>query len=158
MERKNDIIQDSYYLINLFHEDEKDVTQLHIQKLMFLFEAYYMNAMNTDKLYDCGYKAWAFGPVAPRLYKRYKNCGKDDIQLTEDEIKWGNEITDEKKELMKKLYNTFKDFSAMELVAFTHSIGSPWYEVWNTNKYGDIPKSKMKDWLNQFVEQREKAK
>ena len=43
MERENYIIQDSYYLINLFHKDRKVVTQLHVQKLMFLFEAYYMN-------------------------------------------------------------------------------------------------------------------
>ena len=85
MERENDIIQDSYYLINLFHEDGQEVTQLHVQKLMFLFEAYYMNAMDKDKLYECGYKAWNFGPVAPKLYKRYKNCGKDDIILTKEE-------------------------------------------------------------------------
>ena len=32
MERENDIIQDSYYLINLFHEDGQEVTQLHVQK------------------------------------------------------------------------------------------------------------------------------
>ena len=57
MERENDIIQDSYYLINLFHEDGQEVTQLHVQKLMFLFEAYYMNAMDKDKLYECGYKS-----------------------------------------------------------------------------------------------------
>ena len=85
MERENDIIQDSYYLINLFHKDNKVITQLHVQKLMFLFEAYYMNVTNENKLYDCGYKAWNFGPVAPRLYKRYKNYGKDDIQLSKED-------------------------------------------------------------------------
>ena len=41
---------------------------------MFIFEAYYMNVKDTSSLYECGYKAWNFGPVAPRLYKRYKNC------------------------------------------------------------------------------------
>lgn len=151
MERKNDIIQDSYYLINLFHNDNKKVTQLHIQKLMFLFEAYYMNVTNEDKLYECGYKAWNFGPVAPRLYKRYKNYGKDDIRLTKEEEEEGNQIFEQKKNLMKELYNTFKDFSAMELVSFTHANGSPWKEVWENNPYGDISKESMKEWFSQYV-------
>ena len=151
MERENNIIQDSYYLINLFHNDNKAITQLHVQKLMFLFEAYYMNVTNEDKLYDCGYKAWNFGPVAPRLYKRYKNYGKDDIRLTKEEEQKGNQISEQKKNLMQELYNTFKDFSAMELVSFTHAKGSPWKEVWENNPYGDISKESMKEWFSQYV-------
>ncbi len=151
MERKNDIIKDSYYLINLFHKENKRITQLHIQKLMFLFESYYMCVTNENKLYECGYKAWNFGPVAPRLYKRYKDYGKDDIRITKEEEEEGNKMSGPKKNLMKELYNTFKDFSAMELVSFTHAKGSPWKEVWENNPYGDISKESMKDWFSQYV-------
>ena len=152
MERENDIIQDSYYLINLFHRDKgRKVTQLHVQKLMFLFEAFYMNATGENELYKCGYKAWNFGPVAPKLYKRYKNYGKDDIQLTIDEIEKGDSISKNKKELMNKLYETFKSFSAMDLVSFTHAKGSPWREVWENEPYGDISKESMKTWFSQYV-------
>ena len=35
MERENDIVKDAYYLVSLFKKDNKSVTQLHIQKLMF---------------------------------------------------------------------------------------------------------------------------
>lgn len=153
MERKDDIIQDSYYLINLYHRDGKFVTQLHVQKLMFIFEAYYMNVKDTNSLYECGYKAWNFGPVAPKLYKRYKNCGKEDIKLTDEEIKIGDEISDEKKKMMENIYDTFKDFSAMELVSFTHSKESPWRKVWESNQYGDISKQDMKDWFRRYLEE-----
>ena len=64
-------------------------------------------------LYDCGYKAWNFGPVAPRLYKRYKNYGKDDIQLSKENEEASNQIPGRKKQIMEKLYETFKDFSAI---------------------------------------------
>ena len=151
MERKNNIIQDSYYLINLFHKDGKVITQLYVQKLMFIFEAYYMNVTNENKLYDCKFKAWNFGPVAPRLYKRYKNYGKDDIRLSKEEEEAGNQISEQKKQIMKELYKTFKDFSAMELVSFTHAEGSPWKEVWDSNPYGDISKESMKEWFSQYV-------
>ena len=152
MERKNDIIIDSYYLIELFHKNGKKITQLHVQKLMFIFEAFYMNMAEIDSLYECGYKAWNFGPVAPKLYKRYKNCGKNDIILTEEEIKLGEGITDEKKKALETLFNIFKDFSAMQLVAFTHSANSPWKKVWDSNQYGDISKLDMKEWFKKYIE------
>ena len=77
--------------------------------------------------------------------------GEDDIQLTIDEIEKGDSISENKKELMNKLYETFKSFSAMDLVSFTHAKGSPWREVWENEPYGDISKESMKTWFSQYV-------
>lgn len=87
MERVNNIVKDAYYLVNLFKENGKAVTQLHIQKLMFLVEAFYMCVMDKPYLYECEYKAWNFGPVAIPLYKRFKAYGKDEIVLNDEEKK-----------------------------------------------------------------------
>lgn len=148
---KNDIVQDAYYLISLFEESNKMPTQLHIQKLMFLFEAYYMNIENTDKLYDCNYQAWNFGPVAIPLYKEFKIYGKNGIKITEEEREWGKQISEEKKRLMKELYDAFKEFSAMQLVNFTHAEGSPWKKAWDMKTYSEIPKKDIKEWFSQYV-------
>lgn len=148
---KNDIVQDAYYLISLFEKANKTPTQLHIQKLMFLFEAYYMNIENTDKLYDCNYQAWNFGPVAIPLYKEFKIYGKNGIKITEEEREWGNQISEEKKRLMKELYDAFKEFSAMQLVNFTHAEGSPWKKAWDIKTYSEIPKKDIKEWFSQYV-------
>ena len=53
---ENNIIYDAYYLISLFNKDNKSVTQLQIQKIMYFFEAYYM-AINPDveQLYLCNF-------------------------------------------------------------------------------------------------------
>ncbi len=150
-EIKNNIVYDAFYLVNLFTNSGRPVTQLHIQKLMYLFEAYYMNAKNTDKLYDCDYQAWIFGPVATPLYKNFKKYGKQPIELTEEEKKLGNSIDSEKKELLNQLFETFKDFKAMQLVNFTHAHGSPWYIAWNEKKYSIIPKKDIKDWFKKYV-------
>ena len=48
--RKNDIIKDAYYLITKFNNDGRDITNLQVQKLMYFFEAYYMNVYNVDKV------------------------------------------------------------------------------------------------------------
>lgn len=150
-ERKNDIIKDAYYLVTLFQKNNKPVTQLHVQKLMFLFEAFYMNVTGEPFLYECEYKAWNFGPVATQLYKVFKIYGKDNINLTQKQIDDGNSIPEEKKELLEKLYEAFKDFSAIQLVNFTHAEGSPWKEAWDNEKYSVISKEKMKMWFSRYV-------
>lgn len=161
MEKKefeNNIVYDSYYLVNLFkHDNDKNITQLQVQKLMYFFEAYYMNVKNVDSLYECPFKAWAFGPVAIPLYTRYKNLGDSKIVLTENEEKIGNSIKEEKKEMLQNIYEVFgKNLDAMQLVSYTHMIGSPWHKKWNENRkrviYGDesnIDKKETKKWFKE---------
>ncbi|MCI8760406.1 MAG: DUF4065 domain-containing protein [Clostridia bacterium] len=153
MEKEKDIINDAYYLVNIFKEKKQLVTQLHIQKLMFLFEAYYMNVKNAPCLYECDFKAWNFGPVAPQLYNKFKKYGANQIELTQEQIEEGNNISNEKKELMEQLYEAFKDFSARDLVNFTHAEGSPWKEAWDEKEYSVISKEKMKNWFSKYVKE-----
>lgn len=148
---ENDIIKDAYYLVGLYKKDNKPVTQLHIQKLMFLFEAYYMNVTNKPYLYQCEFKAWNFGPVATKLYNKFKVYGRNNIVLTQEQIEEGNSIPEEIKELLQKLYDAFKDYTAMQLVNFTHAEGSPWKEAWEKEEYSVISKEKMKEWFSKYV-------
>ena len=153
---ENNIVFDSYYLINLFTKDNREVTQLQIQKLMYFFEAYYMNVKNTDKLYECNFNAWMFGPVAIPLYKEYKNFGEFPINLTEEKIEIGKQIDKIKKELLDELYKVFGKLNANELVSLTHRVNSPWYNKWNENNqrvvYGEasyIDKKETKKWFRE---------
>lgn len=161
-ERKHDIVKDSYYLISKFLDDGKNITNLHVQKLMYFFEAYYMNVYDERKVYDCNFCAWAFGPVAIPLYKKFKRFGNDCIELTEEEKAEGNSIDAESKSLLDSIYNAFKDVPAMRLVEFTHMQNSPWTEVWERNGkkvgYGDntyIDKEKSKIWFRKTFEKHE---
>lgn len=154
-ERENDIVKDAYYLVNVFKRHGNPVTQIHVQKLMFLFEAYYMNMKNVNSLYECEFKAWNFGPVAIPLYKKFKIYGKSDINLTSEEVEAGDSVTADKKKLIEDLYDAFKGFSAMQLVQFTHAKGSPWKEAWDNEQYSVISKEKMKKWFEPYVKKEE---
>lgn len=155
MERENDIVKDAYYLVNVFRRHGNPVTQIHIQKLMFLFEAYYMNMKDVSFLYECEFKAWNFGPVAIPLYKKFKVYGKNEINLTPEEVEEGNKISEDKKKLIEDLYDAFKDFTAMQLVQFTHAEGSPWKKAWDNEPYSVISKERMKEWFKPYVEKEE---
>lgn len=152
---ENNIIYDAYYLISLFNEDKNPVTQLQIQKIMYFFEAYYM-AINTDEeqLYQCNFNAWAFGPVSIPLYKEFKKYGENPIILSEKEKELGNSISNNKKRMIKYIYEVFGKLSAMKLVELTHREDSPWYSTWIKNGskvvYGEksyIDKIETRDWF-----------
>lgn len=151
---ENDIIKDSYYLIKLFNDDKKSITPLHIQKLMYLFEGYYMNVKDTNKLYECDYQAWNFGPVAIPLYKNFKKYGRNNIILNAEQLEIANNVCEEKKKLLEKIYKAFGEFSAMDLVKFTHVDGSPWKEAWDYQEYSIINKEKLKEWFSKYVQKK----
>lgn len=154
MQTENNIKYDAYYLIS---KSTEGITNLKLQKLMYFFEAYYMN-IHTDckSLYECNFSAWNFGPVAIPLYKEFRKFGNGNITLTPDEINKGNSISEEKKELLNNIYNSFKNYSAIDLVRITHMVGSPWDEVWQKNGkkvgYGAdtyIDKIQSRDWFKE---------
>ena len=153
-EYKNNIVYDAYYLISLFNKDSKNVTQLQVQKIMYFFEAYYMCIKNVDKLYECNFNAWAFGPVAIPLYQKLKIFGDRNIVLEEEQLSHAKEIDDDKKRVLNYIYTVFGDIPAMKLVEWTHRPDSPWFEKWEENNksivYGEksyIDKIKTKNWF-----------
>lgn len=157
MEYENDIIYDAYYLINRFNEDGNEVTNMQIQKLMYFFEAYYMNMhKDVEKLYDCNFNAWAFGPVAIPLYKEFRKFGNNPIRLTNENIECGKKISKEKKDLLEIIYKFFGKLTPVQLVNLTHMDNSPWSKVWKKNgkKVGlgtetHIDKIQSRDWLKE---------
>lgn len=152
----NNIIYDAYYLINLFNNDEKKVTQLQLQKLMYFFEAYYMNIKDVDSLYECNFNAWMFGPVAIPLYKKFKSFGEFPIEISEEAKDVGNNIDSEKKKLLMEIYRVFGELTSATLVNLTHMKDSPWYKKWLENDrkvvYGEksyIDKLETKKWFKE---------
>ena len=161
MEYENNIVHDAYYLIHKFNENGHQLTNMHIQKLMYFFEAYYMNLHpEIDELYGCHFNAWAFGPVAIPLYTEFRKFGNNYIELTENNIQNGENIKTEKKKILDRIYEAFKDITAMNLVKITHMPDSPWSKIWEKNGqkvgYGSdtyIDKKESRDWFkNVFIQ------
>jgi len=152
---ENNIIFDAYYLISLFKKDNKSITQLQLQKIMYFFEAYYM-AINPEieALYQCNFNAWAFGPVAIPLYNEFKQFGENPITLNLEQEEAGNGICIDKRKRIDYIYEVFGNLTAMKLVELTHREDSPWYETWIKNGskvvYGEksyINKIETRNWF-----------
>lgn len=155
-ELENDIVSDAYYLISRFNSEDKEVTQLQVQKLMYLIEALYCTVTGEIKLYDCNFNAWAYGPVAIPLYKKLKKYGSEGIELSQDDLEESSNVCERKRQIIDVIYESFKDKKPMELVQLTHDPEGPWSDVWIKNGkkvvYGEasyIPKKKVAKWFKE---------
>lgn len=167
MDEKNlnrDIIENSYYLINLFliaktEKSNVSITNLKLQKLMYFVEAYYMvKNPSDDKLFTSTWSAWDYGPVSRELYNYYKKFGSIEISLTETQISIGENLPSENKKYIDKIYLLFGNLSAFDLVTLTHLKDSPWNIIYESNKESKkynfenlndsvISKKKTKEWF-----------
>jgi uncharacterized phage-associated protein len=95
-----------------------------VQKLSYIVYGMYL-LVTGKRLTDEHPQAWPFGPVFPKMRKKLcrsdfnrfslKDKGLEDIQ--NDSVL---------QRIMVFVYNTFGDWTASELVAWSHKEGSPW--------------------------------
>lgn len=76
-------------------------------------------------------EAWKYGPVYSELYHALKHSGRGPVEVVPwsfRENKEGNEVSlkEDEKELIKLIYNGYKDLSGSQLITLTHKPGTPW--------------------------------
>jgi len=121
-------------IIKISLHNNKPLTQMHVNKLLYFANGTYLLA-NKNPLIQEKFVALEYGPVERKLYNVLKFYGRNiiptPIKLPEQEVK----ISDVVINLLKKEYNTFKDFTGMQLSALTHKKNGAWDK---TNKYNEI--------------------
>ncbi len=134
-EINRNIIENSYYMIKLFFDDGKEVTNLKLQNLMYFVEAYYMDShLEETHLYDLNWTAWNYGVVVSELYQKYKRFGNFPIRISEEEKTIGESLSEVNKKCIEKIYSIFGELSVFELEVLTHLESSPWRVIYNLNK------------------------
>ena len=146
------MLNNAKYIISYFSYNDKEVTNLKIQKLLYFLEAIYMVVRDEKSLFSEEFYAWNFGPVSNVVYEEYKGFGRTPIVLEEKVT-----IPKDNLKYIKILFELFSDYTSYQLVALSHLPGSPWHDIYV--KYGedDIPnyevieKEKTKVWFRDNV-------
>ncbi len=102
----------------------KEITNLLLQKVLYYAKAisYLFNGASIIKE-QC--EAWRLGPVFPTVYDKYKEFGKQEIKLNLSEEYIQSLLTEEEKEIVKFVLNTFGIYNAWFLRDLTHK-EEPW--------------------------------
>lgn len=111
------------------NNEREGITNLKLQKVLYFAQAYYLAKIGKP-LFSDNIEAWAYGPVVPTVYRKYKDNKSDPIIYEEDK----SSLSDEDKEILKTVWGTFGGYSASRLVDITHA-HTPWREAnKSTNK------------------------
>lgn len=158
MNNTDNLVYDCYYLINLFELHDKPLTYSMLCDLIFLFESYYICKYNVKKLYDFEYEAWHGGPVISQFTKIFPIC-EGNLKLTDNqkvELSYitSNGISNERKETMIEVYNTFGNFTPEEIKRFVTCKKSPWYTAFKYTEFSVVRKDKMKEWFKEYIEEK----
>ena len=100
--------------------EKEGITNLKLQKILYFAQAYFLAKLGRP-LFKDQIEAWAYGPVVPLIYHKYKHKGSDPIIDGEDSVK----ISDEDKKALAMIWESFGGYSAGRLVDITHA-HDPW--------------------------------
>ncbi|MDR0942324.1 MAG: DUF4065 domain-containing protein [Holosporales bacterium] len=138
------------YVYNNYPDNQNDVTNLKMQKLLYYAQALYLVDYNKKPLFEDEIQAWKWGPVVPSAYEAYSEYGNKVIFLDKEKLEDKKQLDIESKEYLESFIPEFMEYLAHCLVNMSH-IDSPWREAWNQGwGYGAIiPKDSMYDFYKE---------
>lgn len=153
------------FLLKKGEEDGIPITPMKLIKLVYIAYGWALGAENI-RLFDEEIEAWKYGPVIPSIYHEFKHFGADPIvgfmsqeyDPFEDLDAHTPQIPNTDKdviELLGLVWDLYKDKSATRLMNLTHQTGTPWDEVWNTEKNrmnGEIKPEKIKEHFCELIQ------
>ena len=137
----------SYYIINHENSNNREVTNLRLQKLLYFVQASLLSLNNGSEFQDI-IQAWRYGPVVPKSYTEFKKFEYRPIQTSKN-------ITDiANKENIDGMLDYLSRFKTHQLVEITHN-QTPWQKAMIRGIGSQITNESIREY---FKEAENKAK
>ncbi len=119
----------SRYVVNMCTEENRPVTNLKLQKLMYYIWIDYYKKTG-EFLFNNDICAWPLGPVVPDVYDEFCAYGGLPIQKRYD----SNILCGVVKSVISASLDTWGQYSASTLVDMTHMQGKPWEKIYDQGR------------------------
>lgn len=124
------VLDVSQYILSYCGSKEYMVSNLWLQKILYLAQAYFLLEKNEPCFLE-KIEAWDFGPVVPEAYREYKRFAGATIFVNSR----GNDVIDDPdKKLINSVINNFAKYSASELTMDQ----LPWQNAYFPSKHNEI--------------------
>jgi uncharacterized phage-associated protein len=129
------------FFISQALQEKSELSPLKLLKLIYIAQGWYL-ALSNEDLIDEPIQAWQFGPVVESVYHEFKCFGNKNITHLAKEYGLDSdgdfdisiyEIPKKDKMVnvfLKKVWDIYKQYTAVQLVNWTHLRDSPWYKAW----------------------------
>ena len=115
------------YFINEAIDNKRPLTQLRLQKLVYIFHGFYMAfEIDGDKPYFSEkVYAWKYGPVIPSIYDEYVLYGSR--MIGKYETKFNSHFNKQTVKILNAVCSITKDLDTVNLVYWLMQEGTPWH-------------------------------
>ena len=115
-------------------KEEPYVSNLMVNKLLYFAQGHCL-AETGRPLFEDDFEAWDYGPVIPKIYNKYKICGKNNIYSSSEYAVERDVLDWEQLPVVEDVLEQYSVFSPSMLVSITHEENSPWEKAKkNANK------------------------
>lgn len=142
------------YLIRLAAADDESeyMTHMRVQKLLYYAQGWSLATRNRP-LFRESIEAWTYGPVVVSVFHHFKDHGRRGIEPGTNET---IDISEEDRELLDGVWETYGEHSAISLSRMTHS-EPPWKEARKNHPRGvpcdnEIALESLKAYFDTLVE------
>ena len=141
-----DALEIAEYIIDYCNSKSVPISNLKLQKILYFVQAEFLVSRDKPCFKD-EIQAWDFGPVIPRVYRKYKIYGSGNIPsriqswfclIDKSDIRLINDMTDQ---CIK--------YTASELVEITHH-QSPWIDNYALNCHNKISNDEIKNYFKEI--------
>ena len=131
---------------------------MKLQKLVYIAYGFY-SAFRDEMLFPDTIQAWEYGPVIPKLYHELKRYGFGAVLEPIPFAVRSGELDQNGPEynVIKGVWDAYKQFEAIELSSLTHQDGSPWStarKAGNGAKNIAIPFETIRDHYREMINAR----
>lgn len=106
-------------------EHNISISNMKLQKLLYYAQGWFL-AVNDEPLFEEDFKRWAFGPVCPPVYNKFKKYEANPIPCLSPK---GGIIEDESvNKFLRKIVGSYGKHSAVQLSEISHT-EKPWLET-----------------------------
>ena len=121
-----DCFKTAEYFLRLQTGDAGDaISNMKLQKLLYYAQGFAL-AILGKPLFEDDFEKWAYGPVLPVVYNKYKAFGSEAIPCPEGASLL--DYTDDERKLLDEVYYTFGQYSAWALSEMSHAT-APWRDA-----------------------------
>jgi len=140
------VIDIANYFLSLLDDNAGDaITNLKMQKLVYYAQGFALAILGRPIFVE-NIEAWMHGPVVPELYQLFRQYGNQPLPQPKED--WDLQMfTEEEKNLLNNVYETYGQFSAWRLRDMTHE-EKPWR---NTPVNGVISLNLMKEYFQTLI-------
>lgn len=136
--------------IRLSQEHGKQLTNMQLQKLVFLAQGYSL-AIFDAPLHIHNTHAWQWGPVIPKLYKSLQKYGSGFVAEALQAVD-GIAPTSSDAEIIKAVWEGYGHYSGGQLSALTHRPKTPWSETWGKEQFAIIDNNRIAAYYKSLIE------